>query len=252
MRTLLWAECQKIRRSNIVWVTIFATILVAAIVFVGGQSEYHGPDSRFAGHRQIDNAGWCFTSLQSWATFFVLPAITALLGSYMICREEEDDTLKTLRIIPISEGKLTAAKMIIAFAVCEFLYLLLFAIAFGTEAILHFSKLSVETIFSSLKEYLLDGIGVFLVISPIIALVSRRKKGYWLALVFTEMYSFVGLLAGMSSTLRTYYPIIAVFNFSGYYHGDVMISTMILLICGAFAVILLIGSGHRSNNWMEE
>lgn len=62
-------------------------------------------------------------------------------------------------------------------------------------------------ILGSLKEYALDGVGVFFAISPIIAMVSRKKKGYWLALVFTEMYSFVGLLAGMSSALRTFYPI---------------------------------------------
>lgn len=247
MRTLLWAERQKIRRSNIVWVAVFATILVAVIVFVGGRAEYQGPDSRFVGCRQIDNAGWYMSALQSWATFFVLPAVIALLGSYMICREEQDDTLKSLRLIPVNEAKLTTAKMIITFAVCELLYLLLFVIAFGAEAILHLSELSAGTIFDYLKEYFLDGIGVFLAISPIIALVSRKKKGYWLALVFTEMYSFVGLLAGMSSTLRTYYPIMAVFNFSGHYQGNVMISVMILLICSALAAILLIWSRHSHN-----
>ncbi len=42
--------------------------------------------------------------------------------------------------------------------------------------------------------YFVNGIGVFLAISPIVALVARIKKGYWLALVFTEIYSFAGLL----------------------------------------------------------
>lgn len=248
MRTLLWAERQKIRRSNIVWVAVFATILVAVVVFIGGQAEYQGSDSRFAGYRQIDNAGWYFSALQSWATFFVLPAVIALLGSYMICREEQDDTLKSLRIIPVNEAKLTAAKMIITFAVCELLYLLLFAIAFGAETVLHFSELSTGMILSSLKEYALDGAGVFLAISPIIALVSRKKKGYWLALAFTEMYSFVGLLAGMSSVLRTFYPIMAVFNFSGHYSGNVAVSVMILLICSTLAVVLLIGPGRSKKD----
>lgn len=41
---------------------------------------------------------------------YVLPAVIALLGSYMICREEQDDTLKSLRLIPIDEVKLTLAK----------------------------------------------------------------------------------------------------------------------------------------------
>lgn len=191
MGTLLWAERQKIRRSNIVLVAVFA----------------------------------------------------ALLGSYMICREKQDGTMKSLRLIPVNEAKLTAAKMIITFAVCELLYLLFFVIAFGAEAVLHVSDLSAGIFLKSLREYFLDGTGVFFAVSPVIALVSRRKKGYWLALVFTEMYSFAGLLAGMSGALRTFYPILAVFNLSGYYQGNRTVSVEILLTCGLSAVVLMTGSG---------
>lgn len=36
----------------------------------------------------------------------------ALLGSYMICREEQEDTLKSLRLIPVDEMKLTLSQFI--------------------------------------------------------------------------------------------------------------------------------------------
>ena len=38
MMKLLWAERQKLRRSSIVLLTIFATVLVAIVVFIGGNS----------------------------------------------------------------------------------------------------------------------------------------------------------------------------------------------------------------------
>ena len=41
MWKLLWAECQKIRRSKIVWITVFASIMIAVIVFAGGQDVYN-------------------------------------------------------------------------------------------------------------------------------------------------------------------------------------------------------------------
>ena len=44
----------------------------------------------------------------------VLPAVIALLGSYMVCREEQEDTLKSLRLIPVEEVKLTLSKMVLA------------------------------------------------------------------------------------------------------------------------------------------
>lgn len=235
MKRLLWAECQKLRRSNIVWVTVFATVMVAVIIFVAGQNVYDGS-------RQIDDVGWYMTMIQPWATILVLPAIIALLGSYMICREEQDDTIKSLRLIPINEAKLTAAKMIITFSFSIFLYLLLFAITFFVEAILHFSDLSAGMILGFLKSYFMDGFGVFLAISPIIALVSFMKKGYWLALVFAEIYSFAGLFTSMSNVLKACYPITAAFTISGYYDAStsqVILSCISLLLCGCLSAFIL-------------
>ena len=83
MGLLLWAERRKLRRSKILWIAGFATVMVALIVFAQGQFAFY--DSRY-----IDGAGWFMTAAQSLATFYVLPAIIALLGSYMICREEQE------------------------------------------------------------------------------------------------------------------------------------------------------------------
>lgn len=235
MTELLWAERLKLRRSKIVWIAVFATIMVAIIVYVEGGFTYY--DMRY-----IDNAGWYMTAAQSLATFFVLPAVISLLGSYMICREEQEDTLKSLRLIPVNEAKLAVAKMVVSFLFSVLIYFLLFVIAFSVEAILHFSDLSAEMVLKYLKIYLLDGIGVFLAISPMIALVSRIKKGYWLALVFTEIYSFAGLFASMSSTLNIYYPITAVFHCSGYYTASLQQiagSLIVLLLCGGCSMLVL-------------
>lgn len=253
MRTLLWAEYKKLRRSSIVWITVFATVMIAVIVFAEGQDIHNGPDLQYGlktvleGSRYIDNAGWYMDEAQPLSTIFVLPAVIALLGSYMICREQEDDTIKSLRLIPVNEVKLTVAKMIMAFVFSILLYLLLFAITLLTEAFLHFSDLSVQLVFSCMKEYLLDGVGVFLAISPVIAFVARIKKGYWLALVFTEFYSIAGLFAGMSSVLLNLYPINAVFNLSGYHIttiGKRAESIIVLLLCVCISAFLLKGQAH--------
>ena len=45
----------------------------------------------------------------------------------------------------------------------------------------------------------------------IIALVARMKKGYWLALVFAEIYSFAGLFTSMSNIWKIFLS--AVFKF---------------------------------------
>lgn len=242
MELLLWAERRKLRRSKILWIAGFATVMVALIVFAQGQFTFY--ESRY-----IDGAGWFMTAAQSLATFYVLPAVIALLGSYMICREEQEDTLKSLRLIPVDEVKLTLSKMVLALVFSVLIYLLLFAITFLVEAVLHFEALSIGLVLENLKTYLLDGIGVFLAISPIIALVARMKKGYWLALVFAEIYSFAGLFASMSSQLKTVYPMTAVFNISGYYNANmfqVLIGVVILMVCVILSLLILKGLNRKT------
>lgn len=241
MKELLWAEKQKLRHSKIIWITVFAVIMVAGIVFAQGQFVFNGS-------RYVDGAGWFMTASQSLATFYVLPAVIALLGSYMICREEQEDTMKSLQLIPVNETKLTAAKMIVSLIFSILIYLLLFIITFSVEAILHFQSLSIGLVLGFLKTYLLDGLGIFLAISPIIALVAKMKKGYWLALVFAEIYSFAGLFASMSATLKALYPITAVFNISGYYETVTLnwiYSVFVLLLCGGFSALILRNLNHK-------
>ncbi|MFQ7551926.1 MAG: ABC transporter permease [Blautia marasmi] len=75
MIKLLWAERQKLRRSNIVWITIFAAVMAAVIVFAGGLDVYEGPDVQYGlkavhdGVRLIDNPAWYKDEVQPWATF---------------------------------------------------------------------------------------------------------------------------------------------------------------------------------------
>ena len=169
MKTLLWAEKQKLRHSKIIWITVFAVIMVAVIVFAQGQFVFNGS-------RYVDGAGWFMTAAQSLATFFVLPAVIALLGSYMICREEQEDTMKSLQLIPVDETKLTSAKMIVSLIFSILIYLLVFVISFSVEAILHFQSLSIGLVLSFLKTYLLDGLGIFFAISPIIIGSKNEKR----------------------------------------------------------------------------
>lgn len=244
MKQLLWAERKKLRHSKIVWIAAFAVVMTAIIVFAEGQFTFNGL-------RYVDGAGWYMTAAQSLATFYVLPAVAALLGSYMICREEQEDVMKSLRLVPIDEDRLTVAKMILAMIFCVLIYLILFMITFAVEAVMHFQTLSVQMALDFLFTYFVNGVGIFGAVSPIIALAARMKRGYLPALIFAEIYSFAGLFASMSETLRTVYPITAVFQLSGYYEttiGKKTVSLIILIICIALAAFILTGLTRKSSS----
>ncbi len=86
--------------------------------------------------------------------------------------------MKTLKLIPVNEVKLTIVKLMITLAFSIFVYVLLFIITFLKEAYLHFSELSAGMVFDFLKTYFLEGIGVFLAVSPIIALVTYCHSAF--------------------------------------------------------------------------
>lgn len=241
MKTLLWAERLKLKRSKILWIAVFSAVMVTFIVFMQGQFQYYG-------QRYVDGAGWFMTAAQSLGSLYVFPAIIALMGSYMICREDQDDTMKSLSLIPVSVSKLVGVKLIITAVFSVVLYALVFAVTLAVEAGLHISLLNLVTVLKFAKIYLLEGIGLFLAVSPIIAIVYRLKKGYWLALIFAEIYSFLGLFFGMQSTMRFIYPITAAFCVSGYYETTTVqfvISLLSLSACGGITIILLRGLNRK-------
>lgn len=235
MRILLWAERLKLKRSRILWIAVFSAIMVAFIVFMQGQFQYYG-------QRYVDRATWYMTATQSLGSLYVFPAIIALMGSYMICREDQDDTMKSLSLIPVSVSQLVGAKLIATAIFSIVLYAFLFAVTLTVEAALHISLLDLGTVLGFAKIYLLEGIGLFIAVSPIIAIVYRLKRGYWLALIFAEIYSLLGLFIGMQGTMRSIYPITAAFCMAGYYETtplQLVISLFSLLACGGLSLILL-------------
>ena len=245
MNTLLWAERLKLKRSKILWIAVFSGIMVAIIVFMQGQFLYNG-------QRYVDEVGWFMTATQSLGSLYVFPAIIALMGSYMICRERQDGTLESLALIPVRISRLIGAKMIVTAVFAVVLYAFLFVVTLAAEAALHFSLLDWGIVLGFAKTYLLEGLGLFFAVSPIIAIVYRLKRGYWLALVFAEIYSFLGLFAGMKSSICSIYPITAAFCVAGYYEsapGQLMISLVSLLICALITLIILKGLNRKGESF---
>ena len=89
--------------------------------------------------------------------------------------------------------------------------------------------------------YLLDGACIFCAIVPLIAIVAYINRSYWIALVITEVYSFGGLFASMSESVRGIYPITATFQISGYYEANIFqifVSTAIMVICLTVGILI--------------
>lgn len=215
MKTLLLAEYKKLHRSKLIFLLVFALIMTLGVVFLQGQFT-------FSGEKYIDTFGWYILQVHSLTTYFVLPSLIALFGGYIICREEQEDVLKSLRLIPIDESNMITAKMIITLLGSIFVYLILFTASLIIEAVLHLHAVNMSEVVHYFVVYVLTGISVFMVISPIIALIGLVKRSYWIALIIAEIYSFVGIFFASKEILRAIYPISSVFILSGAYETSML------------------------------
>lgn len=215
MKTLLLAEYKKLHRSKLIFLLVFALIMTLGVVFLQGQFT-------FSGEKYIDTFGWYILQVHSLTTYFVLPSLIALFGGYIICREEQEDVLKSLKLIPIDERNMITAKMIITLLGSIFVYLILFMVSLIIEAVLHLNAVNMSEVVHYFVVYVLTGIGVFMAISPIIAFIGLVKRSYWIALIIAEIYSFIGIFFASKEVVRAIYPISSVFVLSGLYKTPVM------------------------------
>ena len=235
MQILLLAEYKKLHRSKLMFLLVFALVMTLGVVFLQGQFS-------FGGKKYIDTFGWYILQVQSLTTYFVLPSLIALFGGYIICREEQEDVLKSLKLIPIDERNMITAKMIITLLGSIFIYLILFMVSLIIEAILHLDAVNMSELVHYFVVYILTGIGVFMAISPIIALVGLVKRSYWIALIIAEIYSFIGIFFASKEIARAVYPISSVFVLSGVYETsaiEIMLSIIVNIFCCLIAYKVL-------------
>lgn len=239
----MWAELRKLRRSRILGVAVFGLVMVLFIV--AAQGVFAGSDELYSLEPE-----WFLTGLQSLGTLYALPGIVALLGGYIICRENQDDVLKSLLLIPINTGKMLLAKIFLIFIFSVGIYLFMFIVAFLVELMMHAQMLTLTICLHYLRIYLLDGIGVFLSTLPIICIVIERKQGYWVSLLLAEIFSFLTIFVGNLGCIAKLYPLVATFTISGYYESspeERMISVFSMVLCIAISGYMLYKMNQKDN-----
>ena len=158
------------------------------------------------------------------------------------CREMQEDTLKSLQIIPIDIPAMLLSKILLVLIFSAALYLILFLSAFIVEAILHVQVLSVGLFGRYLTMYCVEGLSVFIATLPVICIVIKTGQDYWMGLLIAEIYSFITIFVGNLGTVSKLYPIIAALTLSGYYESNYiekLLSLLSMIACLLFSAFLI-------------
>ena len=176
MSTLIKVEILKLKRYNILILgvcTTFGTVMIA--VYQAWSMRFYGMD--FSGI--ADFVLWDGLTL-------LMPFTIALIGGFILKRELTDHTLPAVLMVPVSESKLLAAKLIITAIVTEFLVLFEYIMTIGAAFMLGVGG-SITGIFLNLCS---SGLLLSSQCCPFLLSQLILEKGIWAAPSWLFLWAF--------------------------------------------------------------
>lgn len=246
MIRIVRAEFIKLKRYYILWAGIVLMLLSVVLTLFTSMAN--------------DGSVWDFTYLieqvikNNMSTIF--PMSITLIAGYIIAREQKDDTLKNIKVIPISYRKLLFGKLL----VCGFIAVLLGVVCtlftVVAEILVQFPGFSMQLVMQALIQITLNCLFLYIAVLPVIILTSRLFNGYMIGAILSFVYGYGGMFAAGSMTLANIYPITASLGLIHYrsydsaVHWNRSICIISLVVIIAFSTIMLITS--KESEWKKK
>lgn len=181
MSTLIKVEILKLKRYNILILgvcTTFGTVMIA--VYQAWSMRFYGMD--FSGI--ADFVLWDGLTL-------LMPFTIALIGGFILKRELTDHTLPAVLMVPVSESKLLAAKLIITAIVTEFLVLFEYIMTIGAAFMLGVGgSITGILLLSYFSKFMLIGLTTFIAVLPLFVVTAYFRKGYLGSTILAFLWAF--------------------------------------------------------------
>lgn len=178
MLKLVKCELIKMKRKHFVSFIIFASVLFPiplTILAVRG------------GFGSINSFDGLFQMLISYAEPVMLPCVLGIVASMLFIMERDSDTLKNLRVIPISAGSIATAKILVLF-ILGFIYSIITTLSAMVGGII--SGGIITGILTKLSIAAITGLLYTVGTLPIVIAIVLFNKSYIFSIILTIFYTF--------------------------------------------------------------
>lgn len=210
MATIIKTEFMKLKRYHILWAG-FALMLLSVLLTL---------------FTSIANDGsvWDFAYLSEQVIknnmSMIFPMCITLIAGYIISREQKDDTLKNIQVVPISFNRLLTGKLLVC-GVLSLLYGVVCTVfTLVAEIFVGFPGFTMALAWQALIQITICNFFLYLAVLPIIVLTSKASGGFLVGVVIAFVYGYGGMFAAGSMTLANFYPITAILGLIGYRSYD--------------------------------
>jgi len=212
IRTILWVEILKVRKSKIFWATIlffiFVSSMMGLLMFVQKYPEISGKLGMIG-----DKASMLRFGEPNWQNYFKLLiqgfAGIGLVGigfvaSWVFGREFSDHTIKDILVIPISRIHIVLSKSIIIILWSIILSVIYFTFSLIIGLLIDLPDFSRSIVFQNAHIYVITTLLVILLFTPI-AFLASYSRGYILPLGFLILTLILANFSGLVG-LGPYFP----------------------------------------------
>lgn len=130
--------------------------------------------------------------------------IFGVVTTYLISREYEEDTLKSILTIPVSRTSFLLSKFMLLFIWFMILTFVSWGLTFGFGVIGQMQGLSLTVVLESLKQYAIGGSLLFLLSTPVV-FVTLLFKNFVPTIIFTAVLTMINLMI-INNEYKALYP----------------------------------------------
>lgn len=191
--------------------TVGASVVPFMVVFASFiQMKTENPSPVIKFHELFSNANL-------YTVLVVGVPLYGVVAAYIFNREYMDDTLKNLLTIPISRVNLILSKLLLLFMWIIFLTIVSWGLTLILGVLLQFQGLSQSLISESFLQFLIGGVLLFALSTPIV-LITVVLKNYVPTIIFTILITLINIMTA-NSEHRGLFPWAAA--------GDISMNTLL-------------------------
>lgn len=229
MTAIIKTEFMKLKRYHILWAGIALMLLsVLLTLFTSIANDGSVWDFEYLSEQVIKN---------NMSTIF--PMCITLIAGYIISREQKDDTLKNIQVIPISFKRLLTGKLLVCGVLSIFFGIVCTGFTVIAELFARFPGFTIALAFQSLVQITLCNLFLYLAVLPIIVLTSKKPGSFLVGVIVAFVYGYGGMFAAGNMSLANIYPITASLGLIGYRSYDASVHWNMALC--VFSIALVIG-----------
>lgn len=199
MVRIVKTEIWKLKRYHMIWAGVLLMLLSVLLTLFSTTA--------------VDGTYWTFSFFTEQVIknnfSMIFPMCITLLAGYIIAREERDDTMKSILVVPVSFSSLLWGKLFVCALLSLFLGFVSAVFTIAVNLLMGFPGCSAASVLQTFVQMILNCLFLYIAVMPVIAAAAHIPNGHMIGTVVAFAYGYGGMFAAENMTLVNLYPITA-------------------------------------------